>query len=119
MGCRGPIDNALTFHIIGRGLDTHYWKLYFRFVLVLLFLLCWVNLQLILTAISITDGKTIRIYGGEKFSTQIFFRQHFLCLVTFFGPVHEYFKGYLIGMHEFFSFNFPLHNTFCTSPTPP
>ena len=40
-------------------------------------------------------------------------------LYDFFRPVHEYFLG-LLGMHEFFSFNFPLQEFFLViRPLPP
>ena len=52
-------------------------------------------------------GRTIRKVMVSKFLGLIFFR-----------PWHEHFLGF-IGVHEFFSFNFPLRVFFfCTSPPP-
>ena len=63
-------------------------------------------------------GRTIRKVmggGGGIFEPQEFsFVIKFLVWI-FFRPYHECFLG-LIGMHEFFSFNFPLREYFfCTS----
>ena len=65
-------------------------------------------------------GRTIRkVMGGER---GIFEPQEFFSLSNslhdFFRPWHEYFLG-LIGVQEFFSFNFPLREYFFgTSPAP-
>ena len=44
--------------------------------------------------------------GGNFGAAGIFFRYQIPCM-NFFRPYHEYFLG-LIGVHEFFPFNFPL-----------
>ena len=55
---------------------------------------------------------------GNFRAAGIFFRYQVPCM-NFFRPKHEYFLG-LIGLYEFFSFNFPLHEYFfCTSPPRP
>ena len=61
-------------------------------------------------------GRTIRkVRGGGEFSSRRnFFCYQIPCMKFFFRPWHEYFLG-LIGLHEFFSFNFPLREYFfCT-----
>ena len=66
------------------------------------------------------DGPLEKLWGGEgNFrAAGIFFRYQIPCM-NFFRPYHEYFLG-LIGVHEFFLFNFPLREYFfCTSPAPP
>ena len=69
----------------------------------------------------VTKGRTIRkvIVGVGNFrAAGIFFRYQIPCM-NFFRPQHEYFLG-LIGVHEFFSFNFPLSAYFFgTSPSLP
>ena len=51
------------------------------------------------------DGPLEKLWRGRgMFEPQVFF---FLVWI-FFGSQHEYFLG-LIGVHGFFSFNFPLH----------
>ena len=58
--------------------------------------------------------------GGEgNFrAAGIFFRYQVPCM-NFLGQSMNIFLG-LIGVYEFFSFNFPLHEYFfCTSPPPP
>ena len=64
-------------------------------------------------------GRTIRKVmggrGGGIFEPQEFFFVIEFLVWIFFRPYHECFLG-LIGMHEFFSFNFPLREYFfCTS----
>ena len=44
---------------------------------------------------------------GNFRATSTFFREHFP-LLEFFRPVREYFLG-VLGLHEFFSQDFPLH----------
>ena len=74
------------------------------------------------TAVFKSKGPTIRkvMGGGAEFSS----RRNFFSLSNslyefFFRPLHEYFLG-LIGVQEFFSFNFPLREFFFwTSPAPP
>ena len=57
--------------------------------------------------------------GGECSSRRNFFFVIKYLDLIFFRPYHEYFLGF-IGVQEFFSFNFPLHEYFfCTSPAPP
>ena len=57
--------------------------------------------------------------GGGIFELQEFFFVIKFFAWILFRPLHEYFLG-LIGVHEFFSFNFPLREYFfCTSPPPP
>ena len=46
-----------------------------------------------------------------------FFRYQIPCMI-FFRPQHEYFLG-VIGVHEFFSFNFPLREYFSVLRPPP
>ena len=66
------------------------------------------------------DGPLEKLWGGGRRISELqefFFVVKFLVWI-FFRPKHEYFLG-LIGMHEFFSFNFPLcEYFFCTSPAP-
>ena len=47
---------------------------------------------------------------GNFAAAGIFFRYQIPCM-NFFRPYHEYFLG-LIGVHEFFPFNFPLREYF-------
>ena len=47
---------------------------------------------------------------GNFGAAGIFFRYQIPCM-NFFRPYHEYFLG-LIGVHEFFPFNFPLREYF-------
>ena len=59
------------------------------------------------------------MWGRGIFEPQEFFHVIRFLVRIFFRPKHEYFLG-LIGVHEFFSFNFPLREYFfCTSPEPP
>ena len=64
-------------------------------------------------AVSYAKGRTIRkVMGGRG----IFELQEFFFAIRFFAwilfrPLHEYFLG-LIGVHKFFSFNFPLSEYF-------
>ena len=46
-----------------------------------------------------------------------FFRYQIPCMI-FFRPQHEYFLG-VIGVHKFFSFNFPLREYFSVLRPPP
>ena len=57
-----------------------------------------------------TIRKVMRGGGGDFRAAGIFFRYQIPCM-NFFRPYHECFLG-LIGMHEFFSFNFPLREYF-------
>ena len=58
---------------------------------------------------------------GNFRAAGIFFRYQILCM-NFFRPLHEYFLA-LTGVHEFFSFNFPLREYiflyFARPPPPP
>ena len=57
----------------------------------------------------IRDGPLEKLWGvgvGIFEPQYIFFVIKFVILISF-RPLHEYFLG-LIGVHEFFSFNFPL-----------
>ena len=69
----------------------------------------------------IRDGPLEKLWGGGEFSS----RRNFFSLSN---SLHEFFLGHsmniflgLIGVHEFFSFNFPLRDYFFfgTSPPPP
>ena len=67
-------------------------------------------------------GRTIRKVmggGGEgNFrAAGTFFRYQIPCM-NFFRPLYEYFLG-LIGVQEFFSFNFPLREFFFVLRPPP
>ena len=67
-----------------------------------------------------SKGRTIRkvMGGGEFSSSRNFFSLSNSLYEFFFSPKHENFLG-IIGVHEFFSFHFPLHEYFfCTSPAP-
>ena len=68
------------------------------------------------------DGPLEKLWGGGGrgiFELQEFFFVIKFLVWIFFRPLHEYFLG-LIGVQEFFSFNFPLREFFfCTSPAPP
>ena len=75
----------------------------------------------------IRDGPLEKLWGrgggvlaeGEFSSRKNFFFVIKFLVFLFFRPTHEYFLG-LIGVHEFFSFNFRLREYFfCTSPAPP
>ena len=62
--------------------------------------------------------KSIFLGGGEFSSRRNFFSLSNSLYEFFWGPQNEYFLG-LIGVHEFFSFKFPLGEYFfCTSPAP-
>ena len=60
---------------------------------------------------------------SQSTDSEFLSRRNFLSLSNslydfFFRPYHEYFLG-LIGVYDFFSFNFPLRvYFFCTSPAP-
>ena len=67
------------------------------------------------------DGPLEKLWGSEgKFSSRRnFFSFSNSLYEFFFRPQHKYFLG-LIGLQEFFSFNFPLREFFlCTSPALP
>ena len=65
------------------------------------------------------DGPLEKLWGEGNFpAAGIFFRYQIPCM-NFFRPKHEYFLG-LIGVHDFFSFNFPLRQYFFVlRPQPP
>ena len=66
-------------------------------------------------------GRTIRkVMGGGEGNFRAagpFFRYQIPCM-NFFRPLYEYFLG-LIGVQEFFSFNFPLREFFFVLRPPP
>ena len=72
---------------------------------------------------TITKGQPIRKWGvrwgvGNLRAAGIFFHYQIPCMIFFLGYSINIFQG-LIGVYEFFLFNFPLHKYFFGTSLPP
>ena len=80
----------------------------------------WQSLVAVVLALEVRDGPLEKLWvggDGNFRAAGTFFRYQIPCM-NFFRPLYEYFLG-LVGVQEFFSFNFPLREFFfCTSPAP-
>ena len=81
----------------------------------------WQSLVAVVLALEVRDGPLEKLWGwggeGNFRAAGTFFRYQIPCM-NFFRPLYEYFLG-LIGVQEFFSFNFPLREFFFVLRPPP
>ena len=80
----------------------------------------WQSLVAVVLALEVRDGPLEKLWvGGEgNFRAAGTFFSLSNSLYEFFRPLYEYFLG-LIGVQEFFSFNFPLRECFFVLRPPP